>query len=101
MFWFMVFASTLLEIFGSAVSVNRIGSLLCVFFKQGGVSGFSDVEKSDLDLFAVYYRFMLEHGIYLAPSQYETMFISLAHTDEDLEYTRGVMKKFAQQYLKK
>ena len=92
---------SLLEIFGSAVSVNRIGSLLCVFFKQGGVSGFSDVEKSDLDLFAVYYRFMLEHGIYLAPSQYETMFISLAHTDEDLEYTRGVMKKFAQQYLKK
>ena len=59
------------------------------------------MEKSDLDLFAVYYRFMLEHGIYLAPSQYETMFISLAHTDEDLEYTRDVMKQFAQQYLKK
>ncbi len=75
------------------VSVNRVGSLLSPFFTEGTVESYSDVLKCDTDKFAIYFRCMLENGIYVAPSQFEAMFISDAHTDADLEKTISVIDK--------
>lgn len=72
---------------GLPVSVNRVGSLLSVFFTAGGVASFADAQKSDTALFADYFNAMLAQGIYLAPSQFEAMFVSAAHTDEEIEKT--------------
>ena len=75
------------------VSVNRVGSLLSPFFTEGTLESYSDVLKCDTDKFAIYFRCMLENGIYVAPSQFEAMFISDAHTDADLEKTISVIDK--------
>ena len=69
------------------ISINRVGSLLCPFFTGGGVSSYTDAKKSDTTLFAEYFHAMLSLGIYLAPSQFEAMFVSAAHTDEDIRKT--------------
>ncbi|SEK80764.1 glutamate-1-semialdehyde 2,1-aminomutase [Pseudobutyrivibrio ruminis] len=71
----------------NGVPVNRVGSLLSPFFTTGEVSSYDDVLKCDTDKFAKYFRNMLSNGIYVAPSQFEAMFISDAHTAEDLEKT--------------
>ena len=80
---------------GELVTVNHIGSLVSLFFKPHGVHNAQDVDQCDLELFSRYYRYMLEHGIYVAPSQFETMFISLAHSEQDLIYTANVISDFA------
>ena len=51
------------------------------------VQNFDDATKSDIDKFNQYFKEMLDRGILIAPSQYEAMFLSYAHTDEDIEYT--------------
>jgi glutamate-1-semialdehyde 2,1-aminomutase len=65
--------------------VNRVGSMLTLFLGVGRVEGFSDACKSDQALFAHYFRGMLERGFYLPPSQFEAMFLSLAHTEADVD----------------
>lgn len=68
--------------------VNRVGSLLTLFFtNEDEVNSFDDAMKSDTDKFAKYFRNSLENGIYLGPSQFEAMFISAAHTNEDIDNT--------------
>ena len=69
------------------LSVNHVNSMGCLFFKEGGVHNFAEATQSDTDKFAAYFAGMLEHGIYLAPSQFEAMFISAAHSQEDLKVT--------------
>jgi glutamate-1-semialdehyde 2,1-aminomutase len=64
---------------GVTISVDRVGSMLGLFFTEGKVRNFTDAKKSNLTTFSRYYTKMLERGIYLAPSQFETFFISLAH----------------------
>ncbi|KAL3900680.1 MAG: hypothetical protein SGPRY_012415 [Prymnesium sp.] len=59
----------------------------------GPVKCFADAAKSDTDKFAKWHRGMLERGVYLAPSQYEAGFMSLAHTDEDIEKTIAAAKE--------
>lgn len=66
---------------------NRIESLSCLFFKDGPVTCFADAMKSDTKLYAKYFHAMLDRGITLAPAQFEAMFVSSAHTDEDIEKT--------------
>ncbi len=68
-------------------TVNRVGSLLSPFFTEGPVISYADVLKCDTDKFAEYFRKMLSQGIYVAPSQFEAMFISDAHTADDLDKT--------------
>jgi glutamate-1-semialdehyde 2,1-aminomutase len=63
-------------------TVNRVGSMLTAFFTEGPVTDWPSAKKSDADQYARYFRAMLEEGIYLAPSQFECAFVSLAHTDE-------------------
>ncbi|MFC1738147.1 glutamate-1-semialdehyde 2,1-aminomutase [Planctomycetota bacterium] len=72
---------------GIPLTINRVGSLMSCFFTDKPVRNFSDVQKTDISRFKKYFTAMLNQGIYLAPSAYEAMFISLAHTKEDIEKT--------------
>ena len=72
---------------GFAVVVNKIGSLGSLFFTKTPVVDFSSALKADQDIFRVYYNKMLNSGIYLAPSAFEVMFISAAHSDIDIAET--------------
>jgi glutamate-1-semialdehyde 2,1-aminomutase len=69
------------------VFFTRVGSMFCMFFTPGEVHDWTTAAKSDTTVFARYFRGMLEQGIYLAPSQFETAFVSIAHSDEDIEKT--------------
>ena len=79
---------------GETVCVNRIGSLMSVFFTAGKVSDYATAASSDTKRYAEYFAWLLEHGIYTAPSQFEAMFISDAHTKEDIDKTCQVMAEY-------
>ncbi len=81
----------LLDKHSEQLSFNRVGSLATVFFRSGGVKCNDDAKQCDTELYAKYFRSMLEQGIYLPPSQFECMFFSMAHSDEDLECTATAM----------
>jgi len=68
-------------------SFNRIGSMLCMFFTKEQVYDFESASTSDTELYSRYFRAMLSRGIYLAPSQFETLFISNAHGDVEINQT--------------
>jgi glutamate-1-semialdehyde 2,1-aminomutase len=72
---------------GVNLSANRVGSMFTWFFQSGPVFDWDTAAKSDTQAFARFYRGMLENGIYLPPSQYEAMFMSAAHTKEDIGQT--------------
>ena len=78
------------------VHINRAGSMFTVFFAKDKVFDFTSAAKSDTKLYARYFREMLSHQIYLAPSQFEASFLSLAHTDEDMEKTLDACAKSLQ-----
>ncbi len=69
------------------VTVNQIGSLLCAFFTENKVVDLDTAKASDTGKYTAYFNRMLAAGIYVAPSQFEAMFISAAHSDEDIEKT--------------
>ena len=69
------------------VTVQRVGSMLCMFFTNRKVNNYEDAKTSDLVLFSKFYKGMLEQGIYLAPSQFESLFVSSAHTMEEIDFT--------------
>ena len=73
---------------------NHIGTLGCVFFTEQPVRDYASAQTSDTELYTRYFKHMLVAGIYLAPSQFEAMFVSAAHTDEDLEQTIERAKEF-------
>lgn len=79
------------------VCVNQIGSLLSVFFVSGEVNNYEDAVKSDCNTYADYFGYLLDHGIYTAPSQFEAMFVSDAHTQEDLLKTIQVIESYFNQ----
>ena len=66
---------------------GHVGSMAGFFFTSVDVNDFDDAKKCDLDRFAKFYRIMLDKGVYLAPSQFEACFVSLAHSDEDIDET--------------
>jgi len=68
-------------------AVNRVGSMLCLFFTEENVVDFKSALTSDTQKYGKYFHEMLNRGIYLPPAQYEAYFISTAHTDEDIEKT--------------
>lgn len=72
---------------GIPAQVNRVGSMLGVFLTDRPVKNFTDAKTSNLELFSLYYRKMLELGIYLAPSQFEALFVSGAHSEKDIDAT--------------
>jgi len=72
---------------GIPVQVDRVGSMLGMYFTDQPVHDFEDAKTSDLDRFTTYYKGMLARGIYLAPSQFEAAFVSAAHSAADIEAT--------------
>lgn len=76
---------------GCPMQVNQVGSLLCAYFTDQPVVDYAGATSSDMQAFSDYFGYALEHGIYLAPSQYEAMFVSDAHTKEDIEKTCDVL----------
>lgn len=77
---------------GLEVCGHQIGSMSCLFFNPGPVYDYASAAKSDQDLFAKFYRNCRESGVYLAPSPFETTFVSAAHTEADIEQTLSVAK---------
>ena len=71
---------------GVALTVNRVGSMLTSFFCQGPVTDYTSARRADTKRYATFFHSMLERGVYLAPSQFEAAFVSLAHSDADLEH---------------
>jgi glutamate-1-semialdehyde 2,1-aminomutase len=72
---------------GIAAAVSHIGSMLGMFFTDQDVKNFNDAKKCNLDMFSAFYNGMRENGIYIAPSQFEVLFVSAAHSTEDIEKT--------------
>jgi len=77
---------------GKNYAMNRVGSMSCMFFKEGEVYNFDDAVNSDTELYGRYFHKMLKRGIYLAPAQFEAMFISTAHSKEDIDKTIAAHK---------
>jgi glutamate-1-semialdehyde 2,1-aminomutase len=71
---------------GVPITVNRVGSMLTGFFCEGPVTDWDSAAKADRKRYAAFFHAMLERGVYLAPSQFEAAFVSLAHSDADLEH---------------
>jgi glutamate-1-semialdehyde 2,1-aminomutase len=68
-------------------TINRVGSMVCLFFTDTPVINYETAKTADTELFAKYFGYLLEQGVMIPPSQFEGMFVSLAHTDEDIERT--------------
>ncbi len=72
---------------GVTVAQNRVGTMFSTFFCEGPVSDFQTATRSDTERFGTFFRGMLEHGVYLAPSQFEAGFTSAAHGDDEIAKT--------------
>ncbi len=76
-------------------TVNRVGSLLSAFFTDGKpVTDYETAQTADTKAYAAYFGHMLENGIYVAPSQFEAMFVSAAHSDADIERTCAAIRAY-------
>ena len=78
----------------AGLNVNRQGSLITAFFTDRQVVDYESAKTSDIAKFGEFYRYMLKNGIYTAPSQFEAMFVSAAHSDEDIDRTCEIISKF-------
>lgn len=74
------------------IRINRVGSLLSVFFSDREVVNYSSAVRSDLDKFKKYFSLMLNKGIYIAPSQFEALFVSYVHTEKDISETKAAIE---------
>ena len=81
-------------------ALNRVGSMLTLFFYEGEVVDFNTAIKSDTSLYGKYFHKMLNQGIYLAPAQFEAIFVSTSHTKKDLDKTISSNMKALKQILK-
>jgi glutamate-1-semialdehyde 2,1-aminomutase len=67
--------------------VRRVGAMLTLFMSDGGIRNFDDVQRCDTERYGALFRHLLSHGVYIAPSQFEAMFLSLAHSDDAIDRT--------------
>ncbi len=79
---------------GARVTVNQIGSLMSIFFTDRPVLDYESAMSADTKAYAGYFGFLLDHGIYVAPSQFEAMFVSDAHGEEDIDRTIQVVQEY-------
>ena len=75
---------------GKPLTFHRIGSMFCLYFCEGPVRNLADARRSDQAAFSLYFHACLERGVYFAPSQFEAGFLSLAHTEPDIEQSARV-----------
>ncbi len=80
-----------LKNFDDKITINYISSLLTIFFKGGSVNNFNDVMKSDTKRFKEFFASVLNAGIFMAPSQYEAVFLSSKHTKSDIDKTVSII----------
>jgi glutamate-1-semialdehyde 2,1-aminomutase len=73
------------------ITFHRIGSMFCSFFTAAPVVGLASAQKSELKKFAKFFHACLQRGVYFAPSQFETGFLSTAHTTQDIERTGAIV----------
>ena len=78
---------------GVGVRVNRVASLLTVFFASQPVTDYQSARQADTSLFGRFFHQLLSGGVYWPPSQFEAAFVSLAHTDGDIQSTLKVMDR--------
>ncbi len=76
------------------VTINRVGSMFTFFFTDHPVTDWESAKKSDTARFAKFFHFLLERGVYVAPSQFEAGFISTAHTEDDIRITTDATREF-------
>jgi glutamate-1-semialdehyde 2,1-aminomutase len=79
---------------GEPVCVQRVGAMATLFFREGPVRSFADAEASDTDRYAAWFRHLLERGVYVAPSQFEAMFLSTAHGESEIDLTVEATREF-------
>ena len=89
----------ILDRYTDRLSYNRVGSLSTIFFTPGGVHSNADAKCSDTEAYARYFRGMIERGIYLPPSQFECIFLSMAHSREDFDRTATAMDEVLREVL--
>ena len=75
------------------ITLHRLGSMFCLFFAAGPIVDLASAQRSDLKKFATFFHACLKRGVYFAPSQFETGFISTAHTAKDIERTGAVVRE--------
>ena len=75
------------------ITFHRLGSMFCVFFAAGPIVDLATAQRSDLKMFAKFFHGCLKRGVYFAPSQFETGFISTTHTPQDLARTAAVIRE--------
>ena len=75
------------EAAGVATYHTRVGSMMCTFFSSGPVTDYASAARCDTRAYAAFFHAMLDRGVYLAPSQFGCLFVSLAHTDEQIDAT--------------
>jgi glutamate-1-semialdehyde 2,1-aminomutase len=92
--WFYGEVGKLVAASGMEAQTNSCVSLGCIFFTSTPVVNYETAKTSDTAKYAAYFNHMLSHGIYLAPAQFEAMFLSAAHTKEELEGVLEVMREF-------
>jgi len=79
---------------GGAASVQRVGAMATLFFHPGPVRNFDEAAASDTERYAAFFRHLLERGVYLAPSQFEAMFLCTAHGDAEIDRTVTAAESF-------
>lgn len=81
----------------AGITVNRVGSMFTFFFTPGPVTDWESAKRSDTGRFKQFFHWMLDRGIYLAPSQFEAGFVSAAHSEADIGYTVEAAQEFFRQ----
>lgn len=86
--------TALIQKYDVPCQVNGAGSLACLYFTKKNVIDYETAKTADIEQFAKYFHFLLEHGIYIGPSQFEAMFVSYAHTEQNIMQTLDGIEEF-------
>jgi len=78
----------------AGIHVNRLGSMHTLFFQEGPVRNYEEAKQSNTEIFGRFFHHMLDRGVYFPPSQFESGFLSSAHTPQDIAYTRNAIRQF-------
>ena len=89
--------SSIAEEYNIPVTINRVGGMFTLFFTKGPVNSYDDVKKCDIDMFNRYFKHMITHGINIAPSQYEAVFLSVEHKEEHIDKFLSEFEAFAKE----
>ncbi|MEG0038394.1 glutamate-1-semialdehyde 2,1-aminomutase [Bacteroides sp.] len=82
------------QLAGKGIVINAVGNMFTLFFTEGEVNNFEDVRQCDTVRFGSFFRYMLAHGVYLSPSQFEACFVSVAHTEKQLDRVASIAGNF-------